>query len=79
MPSVERIEADERLAHLVDQAEHGQEVIITKNGRDTARIIPIDPFDRKKVRQAIARLRQLRVGTRLDGLSIKELITEGRR
>ena len=79
MPFVERIEADDRLAHLVDQAEHGQEVIITKNGRDVARVVSIRQIDWPRRKAAIAALHEFRKEHSLGGISIRQLREEGRR
>jgi prevent-host-death family protein len=41
MSSVELEEAKERLAELVEQAAQGEDVVITRNGKPLARIVPI--------------------------------------
>lgn len=79
MHSVERFEADGQLAHLVDQAEHGQEVIITKNGRDVARVVSIRQIDWARRKAAIAALRHFGEKRSLGGISIRQLREEGRR
>jgi len=65
---------------LLRRAEAGEEIAITNRGRVVARLVPPLPlFDREAARAAVARIRERRKGVKLGGLSIKELIAEGRR
>lgn len=79
MSSVERIEADEHMARLLEHVEHGQEVIITRSGRDVARVLPATFRDPERVKVAIASLIEFGKGRSLGGLAIKDLINEGRK
>ena len=73
-------EAKNRLTALLDEVEEGGEVLITRRGKPIARLVPAEPgFDRAKARRAAAGLRSASKGQTLGGLSIKELIGEGRR
>jgi prevent-host-death family protein len=72
-------EAKNKFGHLLDQVEHGEEIVITRRGRAVARIVPADPgFDRDKARRAVAGILETSRGVTLDGLNIKDLINEGR-
>jgi len=72
-------EAKNKFGHLLDQVEHGEEIVITRRGRAVARIVPADPgFDRDKARRAVAGILEASRGVTLDGLNIKDLINEGR-
>jgi len=72
-------EAKNTFGHLLDQVEHGEEIVITRRGRAVARIVPADPgFDRDKARRAVAGILETSRGVTLDGLNIKDLINEGR-
>lgn len=54
--------------------------MITRGGAPVARLVPYDRVtEPATVRRTIARLRQVRKGMRLGGLSIRSLIDEGRR
>ncbi|MDR2243993.1 MAG: type II toxin-antitoxin system prevent-host-death family antitoxin [Burkholderiales bacterium] len=72
-------EAKNKLSGLLDQVALGEEFIITRHGKPAARLAPVKPtFDRAKARQAAKALLEIRKGITLGGLSIKELINEGR-
>jgi prevent-host-death family protein len=72
-------EAKNKLGQLLDQVEHGEEIIITRRGRAVARLVPTEPgFDRDKARRAVAGILELSKGVTLGGLKIKDLINEGR-
>jgi prevent-host-death family protein len=71
-------DAKTRLTALLDRVEHGERFTITKHGRPIARLVPIKRSDEERRREAIARLLTFRKGRTL-GVSIKQLIEEGRR
>jgi prevent-host-death family protein len=57
MREVGAFEAKNRLGQLLDQVEHGEEIIITRHGRAVAKLVPTDNgFDRDKARRAVARI-----------------------
>jgi prevent-host-death family protein len=72
-------EAKTQLSALLERVERGEEVMITKHGKPVARLVPAAVHDRERVARAIARLKELRQGTTLGGLTIRELRDEGRR
>ena len=79
MREVGAFEAKNKLGQLLDQVEHGEEIIITRRGRAVARLVPPEPgFDRDKARRAVAGILDLSKGAALGGLKIKDLINEGR-
>jgi prevent-host-death family protein len=79
MKEIGAFDAKNKLAHLLDLAEQGEEIIITRHGKQVARLLPIaKPFDRETARQAVEEIKKMRTGMRLDDASIKELINEGR-
>ncbi len=72
-------EAKNKFGHLLDQVEHGEEVIITRRGKAIAKIVPAEPgFDRDKARRAVAGILEASKGVTLGGLKIKDLVGEGR-
>lgn len=70
-------DAKNTLSELLDRVEAGETIAVTRHGRKVALLTPVNP-QRPAARQAIARLRQLRAGSRLGGLKVKDLRDEGR-
>ena len=80
MDSVGVFEAKNRLSALLDVVEDGGEVVITRRGKPVARLTGYESgFDREEARRAIAGLREAAKGLSLGGLTLRELIDEGRR
>ena len=72
-------EAKNKFGQLLDQVEHGEEIVITRRGKAVAKLVPAEPgFDRAKARRAVAGILRLSKGITLGGLKIKDLINEGR-
>jgi len=67
------------LSQLLRRVEKGESFTITKNGAPVARLVPIDEKPKPDVEKAIADLLEFRKQHPLNGLSVKELINEGRR
>lgn len=78
MITVGAFEAKTHLSTLLDRVAAGEEVIITKHGRPVARLVGAQHIDRARVNDAFEKLKVLRKGTTLGGLSWKELRDEGR-
>ena len=70
-------DAKNKLSELLDRVEAGEVIAVTRHGKKVALLTPVDQ-QRPSARQAIARLRELRVGCRLSGLKIADLRDEGR-
>jgi prevent-host-death family protein len=70
-------EAKTQLARLLERVQRGETITITRHGKPVARLTPIGA-PRRPVAEVIAEIKRNRKGNRLDGLSIKELINEGR-
>jgi prevent-host-death family protein len=80
MHTVGVFEAKNRLTALLDEVEEGGEVIITRRGKPIARLAPLETgFNRAKARAAADGLRVASKGQTLGGLTLKELVSEGRR
>jgi prevent-host-death family protein len=80
MREIGAFEAKNRLGTLLDWVEGGEEVVITRHGRPVARLVPhADGASTARAQASLAELRALRSGTRLEGVSLRELIDEGRR
>lgn len=78
MKQVGVYEAKTNLPRLIEQVEKGETVVITRHGRPVAKLITTEPA-KTDVSETIAAIREFRKGRRLDGLSIKEMINEGRK
>ena len=79
MITVGAFEAKTHLSALLDRVQGGEEVMITRHGRPVARLIAADEERDADVRQALARLADVRSRARLDGLDWRVLRDEGRR
>ena len=69
-------EAKTHLPRILDEVAAGRTYTITKHGREVARLVPPNEMTPD---EAVAGLRQARQGLRLDGLTIADLVAEGRR
>lgn len=81
MRTVGAFEAKNTLGSLLDLVEQGEEVTITRHGKPAARLVaPSANPDRTAIARAAAeRIRERRKGVTLGGISIRELIDDGRR
>jgi prevent-host-death family protein len=73
-------EAKNALSALLDLVEEGQEIVITRHGKPVARLVRETgrAEARLRARQAAKELARLSRAMKLDGLSLKALIDEGR-
>lgn len=73
-------EAETRFSELLERAASGEEITIMRDGAAVARLVPIQPATTPEGRrEIIAAMRKLSVGKRLEGVTVSELIAEGRR
>lgn len=72
-------EAKTHLPRLLDEVAAGEPITITKHGVPVAVLVPASPSSPAAVVSAIAGLREFRRTHRLEGVTIRELIEEGRR
>jgi prevent-host-death family protein len=80
MESVGSFEAKTHLPQLLQRVAEGEEITITKHGKPVARLVPFSAAERAPdVRAAVAAMKQFRKGRFLGGLSIRDMIEEGRR
>ena len=79
MKNVGLFEAKQKLSELVDRASQGERIGITKRGKLAAVISPADdPADLKAIFADIERIRK-RAKPLPKGMTVKDLIEEGRR
>jgi len=79
METVGAYEAKTHLPKLLERVAKGHSITITKHGVPVAVLGPYDPEKNVDVREVIQTLREFRESNRLEGLSIREMIEEGRR
>ncbi len=73
-------EAKTHLPALLDRVVKGEEITITRHGVPIARLVPTTPVKRANdIRGTIDALKAFRKGNKLSGLSLRDLISEGRR
>lgn len=72
-------DAKTHLPRLLERVERGERITITRHGKPVARLVPIEEDDRASAAAAVKRIKAARKGNRLAGLSVAELIQEGRR
>lgn len=78
MPRVGAYEAKTRLSQLLEQVARGEEIIITKHGVPVAALIPVAGSRQPDPQVTIAAIKVFRRGRLLAGLSIRQLVEEGR-
>ena len=79
MKTVGSYEAKTHLPRLLEEVEHGAEIVITRHGKAVARLVPItERLDDIRLTTVAEGLKRFRHGRRLGDVAIKELIDEGR-
>ncbi len=79
MDTVGAFNAKTNFSALLERVERGEQIVITRRGKPVARLMPIATARKVKVSDAMAKLRELRKGATLGGLSWKELRDAGRK
>jgi prevent-host-death family protein len=68
------------LSELLEKVAAGEEITITKHGMPVAKLVPVRKKASAEERSAaIERIQKLASGLSLEGLKIKDLLSEGRR
>ena len=79
METVGAYEAKTHLTGLLERVAKGEKIMITKHGVPVATLQPADSVKRIPVCDVINELKRFRSGQSLEGVSIREMIDEGRR
>ena len=80
MTSISFYDARTHFSELLDQVARGKKILITRRGKPAAVLSPPPVEAAKDVRQVLGEIKALRRGNTLgEGLSIRDLIDEGRR
>ena len=80
MKTVGSFEAKTHLSQLLARVARGEKILITRHGKPAALLVP-PPQEEKDVKQIVKEMLAYRdrEGPTLGGISIRELIEEGRR
>ncbi len=79
MREVGAYEAKTHLPKLLGRVEKGERFVITRHGRAVAELVPVSRRQPGKIRKAIEDLKRFQKTHSLGGLSVRELIKEGRK
>ena len=79
METIGAYEAKTHLPKLLERVSKGERITITKHGVPVAILQPFDPLKAIDTGSIIIELRRFREKNTLEGLSIREMIEEGRR
>lgn len=79
MDSVGVFEAQTHLGELLDRVERGESVIITRQGKPVAQLVPTAPLQERNRAEVIRDLLEFGKGRKIEGMSIRAMIEEGRR
>jgi len=78
MKTVGAFEAKTHLSRLLDKVEKGEKITITRRGAPVARLVPVEKEEKPDIKKIIAEIQAFSKGKRLGGLSLREMIEEGR-
>lgn len=79
METVGAYEAKTHLPKLLDRVAKGEKIIITRHGSPVAIMQPADQSKQVDVAAVIRKMRIFRTAHQLGGMSVKDMIDEGRR
>ncbi len=79
MPDIGAFEAKTHLPRLLRRVQTGERFVITRHGRPVAELIPFRTTDPDEVQAAIDDLKAFQAAHSLGGLSVRDMIEEGRR
>jgi prevent-host-death family protein len=79
METVGAYEAKTHLSKLLDRVAKGERIAIERHGVPIAVLQPVATARTEPVEDTITALRHFRTGHSLNGVSIRELVEEGRR
>ena len=79
MSEIGAFEAKTHLPRLLERVQKGERFVITKHGHPVAELVPFRKRDSDKIRAAIDSLEAFQKTHNLGGLSVREMIEEGRK
>ncbi len=72
-------EAKTHLPSLLERVQHGERVTITKHGVPVAMLVPVVPVTKPDIHAVIDELKTFAKGHTAGGMTLREMIEEGRR
>lgn len=78
MKTVGAFEAKTHLSELLRRVSNGETIQITRRGIPIAKLVPAESKNKEKTARAVRELRDIRKSLTLGGVTIRELIDEGR-
>ena len=78
MTTIGAYEAKTHFSKLVDRVARGERITVTRHGVPVMTMQPISPKPEAPPEDVISAIKTFREGRRIEGVSIKELIEEGR-
>jgi len=72
-------DAKAHFSDLLDRASRGETITVSRHGQPVAQLVPMGTFKNETARRSVDEIRKMRSAIRLDGLSIRDLMYEGRR
>lgn len=79
MDTIGAFEAKTHFAELLNRVCEGESITITRHGKAVAQLVPIKSSQKRSRSAVIDDLLEFGKGHKLEGLSIREMIEEGRR
>lgn len=79
MKTVGAFEAKTHLNELLQRVAKGETIRITRRGVPVANLVPAEEGKKRDVKKIVREIREIRRGASVKGLTIRELINEGRR
>jgi prevent-host-death family protein len=79
MNTIGLFDAKTHLSALLERVAQGEDFTITKHGAPVALLVPAASRRKKDPKKVAERIRALRRGARLEGVTIRQLLEEGRR
>lgn len=79
MKTVGAFEAKTHLNELLNRVSKGETIRITRRGILIAKLVPSAEGESKDLKKVVREIREIRQGASLGGVTLRELIDEGRR
>ncbi len=79
MKTIGTFEAKTHLSELLARVSKGESIRITRRGIPVAKLVPAEEGEQKDLNKIVREIGEISKGASLGGLTIRELINEGRR
>jgi len=79
MIEVGSYEVKTHLPRLLDKVARGQRITITRHGVPVAMLVPIEEKSKMSRQEAVEAMKAFSKGRRLEGITIRQMIEEGRK